>query len=66
MTSFNEYISIHRKLFQGIYKHTGKIRDYNITKKERVLDGATVMYGNASGIKIMANPYLWRRQYEAF
>ena len=30
----NEYISIHRKLFQGIYKHAGKIRDYNITKKE--------------------------------
>lgn len=30
----NEYISIHRKLFQGIYKHAEKIRDYNITKKE--------------------------------
>ena len=34
----NEYISIHRKLFQGIYSHAGKIRDYNITKKEWVLD----------------------------
>ena len=44
----NEYISIHRKLFWGIYKHAGKIRDYNITKKEWVLDGATVMYGSAS------------------
>ena len=44
----NEYISIHRKLFQGIYKHAGKIRDYNITKKEWVLDGATVIYGSAS------------------
>ena len=43
----NEYIAIHRKLFQGIYKHAGKIRDYNITKKEWVLDGATVMYGSA-------------------
>ena len=30
----NEYIAIHRKLFQGIYKHAGKIRDYNITKEE--------------------------------
>ena len=39
----NEYISIHLKLFPGIYKHAGKIRDYNITKKEWVLDGATVM-----------------------
>ena len=47
----NEYISIHRKLFQGIYKHAGNIRDYNITKKEWVLDGATVMYGSASELR---------------
>lgn len=47
----NEYISIHRKLFQGIYKHAGKIREYNITKKEWVLDGATVMYGSASELR---------------
>ena len=47
----NEYVSIHRKLFQGIYKHAGKIRDYNITKKEWVLDGATVMYGSASELR---------------
>ena len=46
-----EYISIHRKLFQGIYKYAGKIRDYNITKKEWVLDGATVMYGSASELR---------------
>ena len=47
----NEYISIHRKLFHGIYKHAGKIRDYNITKKEWVLNGATVMYGSASELR---------------
>lgn len=47
----NEYISIHRKLFQGIYKHAGKIRDYNITKKEWVLDGASIMYGSASELR---------------
>lgn len=47
----NEYIAIHRKLFQGIYKHAGKIRDYNITKKEWVLDGSTVMYGSASELR---------------
>ena len=46
----NEYIAIHRKLFQGIYKHAGKIREYNITKKEWVLDGA-VMYGSASELR---------------
>ena len=47
----NEYISIHRKLFWGIYKHAGKIRDYNITKKEWVLNGATVIYGSASELR---------------
>lgn len=47
----NEYISIHRKLFRGIYAHAGKIRDYNITKKEWVLDGETVMYGSASELR---------------
>ncbi len=47
----NEYISIHRKLFQGIYDHAGRIRDYNITKKEWVLEGATVMYGSASELR---------------
>ena len=47
----NEYISIHRKLFTGIYSHAGRIRDYNITKKEWVLDGATVLYGSATELK---------------
>ena len=47
----NEYISIHKKLFTGIYRHAGKIRDYNITKKEWVLDGETVLYGNASELR---------------
>ena len=46
-----EYISIHRKLFQGIYPHAGKIREYNITKKEWVLDGDTIMYGSASELE---------------
>ena len=47
----NEYISIHRKLFTGIYRHAGRIRDYNITKKEWVLNGATVLYGSASELR---------------
>jgi fido (protein-threonine AMPylation protein) len=47
----NEYISIHKKLFTGIYNHAGKIRDYNITKKEWVLAGATVIYGSASELR---------------
>lgn len=40
-----QYLSIHRRLFTGIYAHAGKIRDYNITKKEWVLNGDTVTYG---------------------
>ncbi len=47
----NEYLSIHRKLFTGIYSHAGRIRDYNIVKKEWVLDGATVLYGSASELR---------------
>ena len=47
----NEYISIHRKLFTGIYSHAGCIRNYNITKKEWVLNGATVLYGSATELR---------------
>ena len=47
----NEYLSIHRRLFMGIYPHAGRIRDYNITKKEWVLDGATVFYGSATELR---------------
>lgn len=44
----NEYLSIHPKLFAGIYSHAGCIRNYNISKKEWVLNGASVLYGNAT------------------
>ncbi|MCH5249512.1 MAG: Fic family protein [Lachnospiraceae bacterium] len=46
-----EYISIHKNLFDGIYGHAGKLRDYNITKKEWVLDGATVIYASSTDLK---------------
>lgn len=46
-----EYISIHRRLFEGIYQFAGRIRDYNITKKEWVLKGETVFYASAGSIK---------------
>jgi fido (protein-threonine AMPylation protein) len=47
----NEYMAMHQKFFQGIYKHAGQIRDYNITKKEWVLDGESVVYGSASQLR---------------
>ena len=40
------YIALHRRIFDGVFKHAGKVRDYNITKKEWVLDGDTVHYLN--------------------
>ena len=46
-----EYLIIHRRLFQGIYDHAGKIRDYNITKQEWVLNGETVLYASAESLK---------------
>ena len=46
--SFNfnptELINIHKRLFSGVYKHAGKIREYNFTKKEWVLNDDTVVY----------------------
>ena len=49
--SANQLLSIHKRLFTGILPHAGKIRDYNITKKEWVLDGNSVTYGNAEDLR---------------
>lgn len=38
--------SIHRRLFEGVFKQAGRIRDYNITKNEWVLGGETVYYAS--------------------
>jgi len=46
-----EYLAIHRRLFTGIYKFAGKIRDYNITKKEWVLNGENVLYASADSLR---------------
>jgi fido (protein-threonine AMPylation protein) len=46
-----EYITIHKRLFAGIYKFAGKIRDHNITKAEWVLNGETVHYASADSIR---------------
>lgn len=45
-------VSIHKKLFFDVFPQlAGKIRDYNITKNEMVLNGDTVMYGSSIDIK---------------
>ena len=37
--------SIHRSIFKGVFKHAGRFRDYDISKKEWVLRGESVIYG---------------------
>ncbi len=44
-------IAIHKRLFEGVFRFAGKIREYDITKKEWVLNGDTVMYGAAFELK---------------
>ena len=50
-------IAIHKRLFEGIFKFAGKIRDYDITKKEWILNGDTVMYAGAGEIADALNYY---------
>ena len=39
---------LHRQIFKGVFKHAGEFRDYDISKREWVLRGASVLYlGNA-------------------
>jgi fido (protein-threonine AMPylation protein) len=42
-----EFINIHKRLFSDTYKFAGKIRDYDISKKEWVLNDKSVMYASA-------------------
>ena len=38
--------AIHKAIFEGVFKHAGQFRDYDITKKEWVLRGDTVLYAH--------------------
>ena len=40
------YISVHRRIFDGVMKHAGQLREYDISKREWVLEGDTVDYLN--------------------
>lgn len=44
--SASGYVSVHRRVFDGVFKLAGKLRNYDITKREWVLDGDTVNYLN--------------------
>ena len=45
-----EMLNIHRHLFEGVFKHAGEVRPYDISKKEWILQGDTVIYGRAADI----------------
>ncbi len=40
------FAAIHKAIFEGVFKHAGRFRDYDITKKEWVLRGDTVFYAH--------------------
>ena len=47
----SELLTIHKKLFGNIYSDSGKYRDYNITKKEWILNDDTVIYADCDAIE---------------
>ena len=49
--SLQQILSIHSYLFKDIYKFAGQIRNYNISKKEWVLDEKTIVYGDFRNLK---------------
>ena len=44
--------AIHRAVFEGVFKHAGRFRDYDISKKEWVLRGDSVLYGRWQDLKM--------------
>ena len=45
-------MAIHRAIFFGVFKHAGKLRTYDITKKEWVLRGDTVLYSRWQDLRM--------------
>lgn len=46
------FAAIHRAIFEGIFKHAGRFRDYDISKKEWVLQWDSVLYGRWQDLKM--------------
>ena len=44
--------AIHRSIFEGVFKHAGHFRDYDISKKERVLQNDSVLYGRWQDLRM--------------
>ena len=46
------FAAIHRAIFEGVFKHAGSFRDYDISKKEWVLRNDTVLYGRWQDLRM--------------
>ena len=44
--------AIHRAIFEGVFKHAGHFREYDISKKEWVLRGDSVLYGRWQDLRM--------------
>lgn len=53
--TLGQFITIHRILFDGLLDHPGEMRKYNFSKKELVLDGDTVIYGDYRELEMTLN-----------
>lgn len=49
--TIGQLLTIHKRLFDGVLEHPGQLRTYNFSKKEWVLDGASVIYGDFRDLK---------------
>ena len=46
------FAAIHRAIFEGVFKHAGRFRDYDISKKELVLRNDSVLYGRWQDLRM--------------
>ncbi len=46
------FAAIHRAIFEGVFKHAGRFRDYDISKKEWVLRGDSVLYSRWQDLRM--------------
>ena len=49
------FTAIHKAIFEGVFKHAGRFREYDITKKEWILHGDTVLYGRWQDLRMAIN-----------
>lgn len=64
--STEELLSIHERLFKGVFEFAGQIRKINIEKAEWVLAGDTVIYGDAFNLKVSLDEAMKKERFTPF